>query len=83
LADVARVLQKSALDAAPAVSAVMADTYALLEDVAMSSARLVTEVSSVLTSKDSVMAGIVATGELFVLGFSLYTTRDTRNRWLR
>jgi hypothetical protein len=47
----------------------VADTYALLEDVAMSSALLVTEVSSVLTSKDSVMAGIVTTGVLSVLGF--------------
>jgi hypothetical protein len=69
LADVARVLQKSALDAAPTDSAVVTDTCALLEKVATTSALLVTEVSSALTSKDSVTAGIVATGVLSVLGF--------------
>jgi hypothetical protein len=69
LADAARVLQKSALDAALTDSAIVTDTCALLEKVATTSALLVTEVSSALTSKDSVTAGIVATGVLSVLGF--------------
>jgi hypothetical protein len=64
LADTARVTQKSIPD-----SDSLTDVYAILAEVATSSALFVTEVSSILQNNDATAAGIVATSVLSILGF--------------
>jgi hypothetical protein len=77
LADTARVLQDRMPDPARADTAIFLDVYAVLEQVATSSALLITEVSNILQSNDAVTAGIVATSVLSILGFFERVTAAT------
>jgi hypothetical protein len=64
LADTAHVTQNSIPD-----SDFLSNIYAVLEEVATSSALFVSEVSNVLQGNDVVMAGVVATSVLSILVF--------------